>query len=178
MASSGTSTRLVWMADGGWCSGNAARPPLSSAGFGASLGRVEFTGSPCLLSGILQQPWTKGSRTNYAPQAQPRHTQSPPPDVLPSPVCSHKICPAHSQALRPAEGINPMVPCAPAWGSSQALGSCQVPRGKLPVLALPNPHPPILWWVRRLGVSRGRAEFTHGRTQGCCPHGAPLEQCR
>lgn len=58
------------------------------------------------------------------------------------------------------------------WGPVR----CQ--EGNCPVLALPNPHPPILWWVRRLGVSRGRGEFTHGRTQGCCPHGAPLEQCR
>lgn len=57
-----------------------------------------------------------------APCLPPPHTQSP---LSAAPVCSHKTCPAHSQALRPAEGINPVVPCAPAWGFSQALVSCQ-----------------------------------------------------
>lgn len=58
-------------------------------------------GSPRSLSGILQQPWTKESRTNYRP------TKS-------SCCCSSTslftpICPAHSRALRPAEGTNLMV---------------------------------------------------------------------
>lgn len=100
-----------------------------SAGFGASLGsclaELYSPSSPYLLSGILQQPWTKESRTNYTPLTPSQHTQSPPPAALPLPVCSHKICPVHSLALRPAEGINSVVSCAPAWGSSLALGFCQ-----------------------------------------------------
>lgn len=40
------------------------------------------------------------------------------------------------------------------------------------------PAPPLSFRSGNLGVSRGWGKFTHGRTRGCCPHGAPLEQCR
>lgn len=180
MASSGTSTRLVWMADGGWRSGNAARPPLSSAGFGASLGRVEFTGSPCLLSGILQQPWTKGRRTNYAPPPKP----NPDTHRVLLLMFFHLLFVRTKSALHTPR-LSGQLRALTLWCHVPQPGAllrhwcpvrCQ--EGNCPALALPSPHPPILWWVWRLGVSRGWGEFTHGRTQGCCPHGAPLEQCR
>lgn len=92
-------------------------------------------------------------RAELCPLSSPStHIQSPPPAALPLPVCSHKTCPAHSQALRPAEGINPVVPCAPTWGSSWALGSCQ---GAKKETALCWHWPPRSFGSRDLGVSWG-----------------------
>lgn len=172
MAFSVTSTCMVWVADGGWHLSNAARPP-------SEVGRV--WGQPWQLPGTVVFTWLSLLALWNSPAALDKREQnklSPTPlpqSPLPPPVCSYKTCPAHSQALRPAESINPVVPCAPAWGSSPALVSCQ---GAKKETALCWHWPPGSFGPRDLGVSRGWREFTHERIQGCCPRGAPLEQCR
>lgn len=128
VASSVNSTCLVWGADGGWHLGSSARPPSQVSRVGGQPwqppAELYSPGSPCLLSGILQQPWTKESRTNYRP------TKS-------SCCCSSTsyftpICPAHSQALRPAEGTNLMV-----------LGTHSQPGTLLGHWCLPPTHSPV-----------------------------------
>lgn len=157
MAFSVASTCLVWLADGGWHLSNAVSPP-SQVGrvWGRPWqlpGRVIFTQLSLLTLWNSPVALDKREQNKLCPLSSPStHTQSPPPAALPLPVCSHKTCPAHSQALRPAEGINPVVPCAPTWGSSWALGSCQ---GAKKETALCWHWPPQVLWVQRPGGFMG-----------------------
>lgn len=108
MASSVTSTLVVWVTDGGWHLGSTAWPSSQVGGVWGQPwqlpAQLYSPGFPCLLSGILQQPWTKESRTNYPRPPPPKSSC-----CSSSTSCSHKVCSAHSKALRPAESMNPMV---------------------------------------------------------------------
>lgn len=115
--------------------------PLNSAGFGASLGRC--------LSAELYQALLACSLEFSSSPGQKRAEPTTPYQVLlrsSSTSCSHKICPAHPQALRAAEGPNPMVPVRnPSLGlflsavSFPLHSPLRVPRRKLPPVGTGSP---------------------------------------
>lgn len=148
--------------------GTLATPPghpSRSAGFGDSL-------DSCLCICIHQAPPAALWNSPVALDKREQNKLSPPPpsessSCCSSTSCSHKICPAHSQALRPAEGTNPMVPGAPAWGSSPALVSppssavlsvCQ--ERNCFGLALASQ---VLWVQRPRGFAQWRGGGVHSR---------------